>query len=129
MVKIPAQTRETQLVVHAVAAAAAMASANEVVHLDLGGITETDPRRRKAAVADRLRAAMGDLEVLIRSKTVPPARPARALLGARLAENGEFYDPRGGTYAPGPGFEALLKGLLLDTEAAADKAARSAGIH
>ena len=129
MVKIPAHTRETQLVVHAVAAAAAMASANEVVHLDLGGITETDPRRRKAAVADRLRAVMGDLEVLIRSKTVPPARPARALLGARLAENGEVYDPRGGTYAPGPGFEALLKGLLLDTEAAADKAARSAGIH
>jgi len=129
MVKIPAQTRETQLVVHAVAAAAAMASANEVVHLDLGGITETDPRRRKAAVADRPRAVMGDLEVLIRSKTVPPARPARALLGARLAENGEVYDPRGGTYAPGPGFEALLKGLLLDTEAAADKAARSAGIH
>jgi hypothetical protein len=129
MVKIPAQTRETQLVVHAVAAAAAMASANEVVHLDLGGITETDPRRRKADVADRLRAVMGDLEVLIRSKTVPPARPARALLGARLAENGEVYDPRGGTYAPGPGFEALLKGLLLDTEAAADKAARSAGIH
>lgn len=129
MVKIPAQSRETQLVVHAVAAAAAMASVNEVVHLDLGGITETDPQRRKAAVADRVRSVMGDLEVLIRSKTVPPARPSRALLGARLAENGETVDTRGRTYTPGPGFEALLKGLLLDTEASADKAAHNAGIH
>ncbi len=122
MVKIPAQSRETQLVVRAVAAAVSLASTNEVVVLDLGGISETDPQRRKAAVAERLRAVMADLEGLIRSRTAPPAQPSKALLGARLAENGEVYDAHTNTYTPGPGFEALLKGLLIDAEATAEKA-------
>lgn len=119
MVKIPAETVETQLVVHAVAAAAAMASAGEAVRPDLSGIAETDPARRKAAVAGRLRAMLGDLERVIRSKTARPAQPSRALLGARLAANGEAGDPRRGAYTPGPGFEVLLKALLVDAEAAA----------
>lgn len=127
MIAIPGQPQQTGLAVRAVAAALANASAGEVVLLDLGGINETDPARRKAAVAGRLRDTTAELEAMIRSRTAPPARPSRALLGARLAGNGEVSGPD--TYTPGPGFEALLKSLLIDTEAAADAAAAKGAVR
>lgn len=101
-----------------------MAAEGEVVYLDLGGITEQDPAARKAAVAAHLRSVMGELEAQIRSKKTPPETVPSAVLGRRLIENGENYDPGKRVYTPGPGFETLIKALAADADAAAEKALR-----
>ena len=94
-----------------------MAAGGEYVEFDLSEIRESDPTRRKAAVAEHLRATMGELEAAIRSKTAAPAEKSAAVLAARLVENGEYFDADAGTYAPGPGFETLLRAVAADADA------------
>ena len=118
MVTINDANRGTQLLMHAVSAAVAMAADGEVVVLDLSAIDERDHASRKAAVAAHLRATMCELEELIRSRTAAPAHVPTAVLGTRLIENGEFYDAGSRTYTPGPGFDTLLKALAAEADAA-----------
>ena len=107
----------TPLLIRAIAGAVAMAAGSEYVELDLSGIAESDPTRRKAAVAEHLRATMGELEAVIRSKASPPAQEPAPVLASCLVARGERFDSDAGTYAPGPGFETLLRALAADADA------------
>ena len=124
MVSIPKADKGTPILVHAIAAAVAQAASQEFTYLDLSGIRETDPAERKAAVAAHLHATMAELEAVIRGqRTLPGVRPA--VLGRRLAEDGERFDLAASTYTPGPGFTTLIAAALADDDAAhAEAAAR-----
>ena len=127
MITIPDANRGTQLLMHAISASVAMAASGEYIELDLSEIHETDHTSRKAAVAEHLRATMGELEALIRAQTTPPAQKSAAVLGTSVIENGEVYDVAGRTYSPGPGFDTLLKAAANEAIAAyqpADTAAQ-----
>ena len=62
----------TPLLIRAIAGAVAMAAGSEYVELDLSGIAESDPTRRKAAVAEHLRATMTPRSKLLSRRECSP---------------------------------------------------------
>jgi hypothetical protein len=126
MITVPADTLNTQLFMHALSASIAMAADGGAILLDLGGIDEKSPAARKEMVRQRLVTVMGDLEVLIRAKNDPPS-PSPAVLGSRLASTGENFNADKHSYTAGVGFEAYIKALAADADAAYEKAAANRG--
>lgn len=107
-------SRDTQLYVHTLASALACASPGEMPVLDADGEREPSPAAQRAHTLAQLDAVIVDLDRVFRSKKIPPADVPRATLGRRLASNGEVYDAVKKTYTPGPGFNALVAGLVSE---------------
>lgn len=107
-------TRDTQLFMHAMGAALACTADGEVLELDLAGAREPSPAAQKALVFERLDSVLRHIDTMLRSKKTPPSAAPTATLGRRLVANGENYDAVARTYTPGPGFEALVQGLISD---------------
>jgi hypothetical protein len=122
MFTIPAENRETQILMHALSASIAMAAEGGAVYLDLSEINEERPAARKVLVEEHLAAVLGELEAVIRAKK-GELEPSPAVLGSRLIANSETYNPGNRTYTPGPGFETLIKAIAADADATYEEAA------
>lgn len=106
---------ETQLFMHAVGSALALASQSDVVVLDLDGQErQPSPGAQRTAVAERLSQVMSEVDKVIRAQKSVPTAIHAATSGRKLVERGERTDLRGGTYTPGPGLGTLLDAALLD---------------
>ncbi|MFL0278091.1 hypothetical protein [Mycobacterium sp. SMC-19] len=111
-------TRETQLFLHAVGAALAQAGLAEGVTVKLAlPERQPSPLAQKEAVAQKLAAAMSDVERMLRAQKTPVTEMPRATTGRVLVERGEVYDAVNRTYTPGPGFVTLINAITVDAQA------------
>ena len=121
MAKFSSSSSGTPLMVQSLAAAIAQAEMRPLVKIDLGGLPGGWYDDRKEAVADHVRATMQELESVIRATGTPPAAPSPAVLARRMVTDGENFEPRTGTYTPGPGFDAYIWALVLEAFTAAEQ--------
>nr|WP_046284168.1 hypothetical protein [Mycobacterium sp. UM_NZ2] len=123
MQKIPpitGATRDDQIFMHAVGAALACAGRGTVVKLTLPP-RQPSPLAQKQAVAERLAAAMTDMEKVLRAQRAPVKRMPQATTGRILVERGAVYDAVARTYTPGPGFVTMINALVVDAAAEMEK--------
>ncbi|CPR39991.1 Uncharacterised protein [Mycobacteroides abscessus] len=117
MTKINNASRETQLYLHTLASSLACATQTPMPVFQISGPREDSPSAQRVRVLEQLDETLTGLDTVIRSKKVPPVGEPVATLGRRLIERGEVYDAVNKTYAPGPGFAALLDSLTVDAVA------------
>ncbi|KXO91107.1 Uncharacterised protein (plasmid) [Tsukamurella tyrosinosolvens] len=106
-------TRETQLYLTTLASVLASSVDAPEPLLDLSDVEEPSPAAQRVAVAEVLDEVLGDLDRILRTKKMPPAR-SNATLGRLLVTRGESYDAVKRTYTPGPGFDTLISALAND---------------
>lgn len=117
MATVSASDRSTQLAMHTLGAALALASTRPSVSLDLDGLPEVPAPARARAVEGRVREVMADLEAVIRAQRIGPTAVPPAVLGRRMVEDRESYDAVNRAYTSGPAFDVFVKALCVDADA------------
>ena len=112
----PNASPATVLLAHAVGAALACAGQGVTVRLALPE-RQPSPTAQKEAVAERLAAAMTDVERMLRAERAPVRRMPQATTGRILVQRDERYDAVARTYTPGPGFVTLVNAIVADAAA------------
>ncbi|MCB0927156.1 MAG: hypothetical protein KDB70_04365 [Mycobacterium sp.] len=122
MKPIPDADRSTVAYFHALGAYVAATAGQDAIILDTSEIREPSPAAQRAAVAAKLAEAMGGVERMLRARKTPIRETPRATLGRQMVQDGEVFDAVARTYTPGPQFEALIVGAVVDGLAAVETA-------